>query len=214
MDPLRYTLLTDGPGDRCLRRIINWVLETIPEVSQRGFADQFADLRELREPPRAMSDKMRKAIALFPCDVLFVHRDAENEPRENRATEIREAAKAAGVAPHIPVIPVRMTEAWLLIEERAIRTAAGNPNGEAAFQLPDLHNLEEIPDPKGILQELLVVACEMSGRRRDKFKRELAWRIQRVGELISDFARLRALPAFATFEQETKRVVRERCVQS
>jgi hypothetical protein len=39
---------------------------------------------------------------------------------------------------HIPVVPVRMTEAWLLADEFAIRSAPGNPNGTQSLDLPDL----------------------------------------------------------------------------
>ncbi len=30
MNPITYTLLGDGPSDRCLTRIINWVLTGMP----------------------------------------------------------------------------------------------------------------------------------------------------------------------------------------
>lgn len=204
MNPVRYTLVTDGSSDRCLQRIINWILEKIPEVASRGFVDQFADLRILAEPPRGLKERLISACKLFPCDVLFVHRDAETETRDTRVDEI---TVASGVLPelwYIPIIPVRMTEAWLLIDERAIRQAAGNPNGDVDLEMPTRGRLEKLPDPKSILRELLLTASESHGRRRDKFKHELAWRIHRVADLIDDFSSLRKLPAFRAFEADTK----------
>jgi hypothetical protein len=62
-----------------------------------------------------------------------------------------------------------MTEAWLLVSESALRNASGNPNGRNPLQLPPWRDLETIPDPKVVLQNLLVDASGLSGRRRKKF---------------------------------------------
>jgi hypothetical protein len=42
--------------------------------------------------------------------------------------------------PVVCVVPVRMMEAWLLIDEMAIRRVAGNPNGRIPIELPVLNN--------------------------------------------------------------------------
>lgn len=114
--------------------------------------------------------------------------DAERESRAVRQGEIETAVSASlnTVSYWIPVIPVRMTEAWLLIDERAIRQAADNPNGSVPLNLPSVSRLERFPDPKALLNELLIEASEKTGRRRAKFRRisELAWRRGRVADLI------------------------------
>lgn len=210
MIAFRYTLVTDGPSDRSLKHIIDWLLRQIPEISSAGFSGQFADSRRLEKPPTTLTDKLSKAIEQFPCEVLFVHRDAEGDVRQKRVDEILEAAKAAGISPHVPVVPVRMTEAWLLIEEQAIRTAAGNPNGTVELDMPPTHSLEGIPNPKGILQRLLLGASELTGRRLHKFRREVSRRTQRVAELVGDYSALRQLPAFKAFENDTRNMLRSR----
>ena len=30
--------------------------------------------------PRGLSERIRAAVELYPCDLLFIHRDAEGEP--------------------------------------------------------------------------------------------------------------------------------------
>ena len=105
---------------------------------------------------------------------------------------------------HVPVVPVRMTEAWLLIEEGAIRKAAGNPNGAVALDLPPLARVEGLPDPKRQLKGFLVAASEKTGRRLDQFRRDLNLRIQRVADFIDDFSPLQQLSAFQAFEQDTR----------
>jgi hypothetical protein len=209
MSPIRYTLVTDGPGDRCLHRIINWVLERIPDVAAVGFVDQYADVREFEERHHGLREKVELASKLFPCDVLFVHRDAETASRETRVDEITQAVAELAELTHVPVVPVRMTEAWLLIDERAIRQAAGNPNGHVDLKMPPLDRLESLPDPKKELRQRLLEASELGGRRRERLKRDLPGRVQRVADLMTDFGPLHGLSAFRAFESDTKRAVAE-----
>lgn len=105
--------------------------------------------------------------------------------------------------PALCVVPVRMTEAWLLIDEAAIRRAAGNPNGRVELTLPSLRTLENLPDPKQTLNELLRTACELRGRRLAQFRRDEAARRVRVADLVDDFSPLLHLPAFQRLQEET-----------
>jgi hypothetical protein len=162
---------------------------------------------QVATPGTNLRERMVRALYEYPCDVLFVHRDAEREPREKRLAEIRRAADEAGVPVFVPVVPVRMTEAWFLIDERAIRQAAGNPNGEAALQLPKVASLEKVPDPKKLLRDSLIRASEKTGRRLQQFERDLGERAQRVAELIEDFSPLRQLAAFKDFEKDAGEVL-------
>ena len=63
--------------------------------------------------------------------MLFIHRDAEREPHEKRVAEVEAALEGVelGETQPVPVVPIRMQEAWLLFDERAIRYASGNPKG-------------------------------------------------------------------------------------
>jgi hypothetical protein len=91
-----------------------------------------------------------------------------------------------------------MHETWLLIDEMAIRRAAGNPNGRQAIQLPQLSRLEDVADPKQLLHGLLRNCSGLHGRRLAQFP--TSGRAVRIAEFISDFAPLRQLSAFAAFE--------------
>jgi len=94
-----------------------------------------------------------------------------------------------------------MTEAWLLIDESAIREASGNPNGRTPLALPRTRDLEKLPDPKELLYELLRQASELSGRRLAKFKPDEC--VHRLAELIDDFSPLCGLPAFKLLQKNT-----------
>lgn len=72
---LRYTLLADGSSDRTLLPLLNWLLEQVhPDIH---IQPQFAS----RVPSTGMSlvQRVHLAMRLYPCDVLFIHRDAERE---------------------------------------------------------------------------------------------------------------------------------------
>jgi len=203
--PLRYTLLADGSSDRCLLPIIDWVLADTP-ASQGSFVSQVADLRGLSTGGMDLRSRAQQAVARWPCDVLFVHRDAEGAPLADRLAEIRAATEELE-AQRVPLIPVRMTEAWLLIDEAAIRSAADNPHGTAAIPLPELKRIEREVDPKALLYRCLQAASGKTGRKLARFRRSLPKRAHLVVGAISNFSPLRELSAFARFEAATREVV-------
>ncbi len=150
---------------------------------------------------RYLSERIQRVVRDYPCDLLLVHRDADRTDRGTRERDIRDAAASAGVlrTPVVCLIPVRETEAWLLLEERAIRQAAGHPNGRRDLSLPPLNEIEATNQPKERLKKALVEAAELSGRRLKKFRIEVA--VSRIAELMSPLI-LRQLPAFAAFERD------------
>ena len=201
MDEVRYTLISDGPSDRALIPILTWVLREKGDVTR--VQAEWADLGRLPRPPKSLSDRILLAIDLFPCDLLFVHRDAERQEPERRYEEIhsaiREAASQGFRTPAVCVVPVQMTEAWLLFDEVAIRLAAGNPNGKNPLNLPELSEIEQISNPKDILFQVLREASGLTARRLKKFN--LAGSRVRITELITDFSPLRVLCAFQELEK-------------
>ena len=69
--------------------------------------------------------------------MLFVHRDADSSQESSSAGPERrydEVARAVADASYdgawVGIVPVRMTEAWLLLDESAIRRVAGRPHGD------------------------------------------------------------------------------------
>jgi hypothetical protein len=188
----RLTLLSDGPTDQALLPIVRWLLD---QHSTTPFEQNWADLRRLPRRPVKLAARVEAALDLYPCDLLVVHRDAEREPAENRLREIAEATRDRAM-PVVCAVPVRMTEAWLLFDEAAIRRAAGCPNGTMPLNRPALKNVESLPDPKEVLHEALKVASNLSGRRRKQLQPD----IRRLADLIDDFAPLRGVPSFRAFE--------------
>lgn len=111
--------------------------------------------------------------------------------------------------PWASVVPVRMRETWLLIDEAALRKAAGNPGGKRELRLPHARTLEKVSDPKKVLHELLCRASGHRGRQLRRFKRGLGHRSGQIAELIDDFSPLRKLSAFRKLERDVQNVLRK-----
>jgi hypothetical protein len=195
---MRFTLLTDGSSDQALLPVLDWLLLRHTEVP---FERQWADLRALPNPPKGLVRRIEIALHLYPCDLLFVHRDAEREPRLNRVAEIRAALADQGTCPiAVCVVPVRMQEAWFLFDERALREAADKPTGKHPLNLPKLSEVEYEPDPKQRLHDLLHEASGLRGRHSKRFRP--SERVHRLAWLIKDFSPLLLLPAFNALDRD------------
>lgn len=62
------------------------------------------------------------------------------------------------------------------------------------LKLPSIKNIESLPDPKEVLNDLLREASGLSGRRKSNMP--VSHHAQRVAEYIEDFAPLQNLTAF------------------
>ncbi|HMO39039.1 MAG TPA: hypothetical protein PKC76_18655 [Saprospiraceae bacterium] len=205
----QYTLLSDGSSDKALMNIINWTLHQLsPDLSING---QYAELRRLKNPPKSLDLKIQKTVELYPCDVLFVHRDCESKDQstfEARLNEITDAFNKNNAIGHnnlVRIVPIVMMETWLLIDEIAIKTAAGNRNYNESLGLPRTQSLESLPDSKNVLHDILKQASGRKGRRLSKFNIHSA--VHLVAEYIDDFSTLKNLKAYQYFENELKEVL-------
>lgn len=197
---MTYTLAADGSSDEVLLPILTWSLK---QHGVTAVSAQWVDFGRIpRQPSR--QERLRTALDLYPCDIFFVHRDAEGQPSELRRQQIAEAL-AQSTVPHVPVVPVRMTEAWLLLDEMAIRSAAGNPNGREDLNLPDIRKIEDLPDPKRVLHEVLAKASGLNARRLARLP--VRQRVRFVTNYIDDYSPLQVLPAFAALQRDIAAVL-------
>lgn len=181
--------------------ILEWITR---DLTSGPVASQWADFTRIPRP-KDLKHKIQSALDLYPCDILFIHRDVEGQSPSLRRDEIQDAT-ASVVARWVPVIPVRMTEAWLF-HERAIRHAAGNPNGTDDLGLPGLDRAELITDPKKLLREALLRASGLNSRRRSKLP--IRERMHVIPNYIEDYGYLRELSAFQALESDLLTSVRD-----
>lgn len=183
---ISFAIVSDGGTDRVLVPIVQWAIHRIDpvvEILEPEFRKRKGGVKEFLRSyhPGAM--------------LIFVHRDAEGESYETRLAEF-DGVDRRGV---VPVIPVKMTEAWIAFDRFAIAQAAGKPS--AKIRVPSISNLESITDPKKLIENLLLEAAgNPTGRRRKIFKRDIVDRRVDVASLITDFAPLEGLSAFREFQ--------------
>lgn len=189
---LTLTLVADGPSDEALVPLLDLLLEEHSPVPYRlVFAEPAGVGHQL-------SPRLQKALRDHPCDILLIHRDAEAVEVDDRLEEIkREVARGGVTVKYVCVVPVRMTESWLLVDEAAIRRAVGNPNGRGRLEIPPINRLESV-DAKDVLFRALENATEHGVNRLRRFVPERYRR--RVAELIQAKDALRRLPSFARTE--------------
>jgi hypothetical protein len=198
MERIDFVLIGDGTSDRCLIPVLRWLL-------RRFFSDipingEWAEITRYLPRRPTLSQRIIAAVELYFPDILFIHRDAEAQEPQLRYDEISRAVQQQETTPYICVVPVRMTEAWFLFDEAALRKAAGNPNGHVQLDLPPIHSLESIPDPKSILFETLLTASELRGRHRKRFNPDKCCNL--IAENIYDYSPLMALGAFQRLAQD------------
>lgn len=183
---LTFSVVADGGTDRLLVPIIQWAIHRLdPEV-------------EILEPEFVKrTGSVMEFLKLYDSGVMlvFVHRDSENAGLEERLREFESPSRSDIV----PVIPVRMSEAWLLIDKHAVARAAGASS--SVVSIPRLSEIENISNPKKRLDNLILEAAgNPSGRRLKNIRRSIVDRRISVASFISDFSPLENLPAFRHFQ--------------
>lgn len=180
---IRAVFIGEGTSDRPLAGIVASLFE------REGVAlDVVApDLDLLPGLPRDVGSKVAAALSLTSSeiDLLIVHRDADGAGAQERRDEIARAIDSIGAGHrHLCVVPVHMTEAWLLLDEEAIRGVSGNPSGRASLGLPTPAEAERRADPKAILAAAILAASAESGRRRDRLARRFGENRRRLLEQL------------------------------
>jgi len=170
---VKAVFLGEGSSDQPLAGIVTLLFQ------RRGLELRMSapDLDTLRGVGRSVADKVAAVQKLTSerIDLFVIHRDSDSSEPQLRYSEIESAmARAAPDVALLAVVPIRMTEAWLLLDEEAIRRVSGNPKGRQSLNLPKSSEAERTSNPKSLLQDSLLVASEDKGRRRDRTSRRFS----------------------------------------
>ncbi|MGW1183253.1 hypothetical protein ACWD7Y_25185 [Streptomyces drozdowiczii] len=163
------------------------------------------DFGLLRLPTgHSVRDKLRAARELHGFyDLAVVQRDADRGPAQDRKDEIAEAVRAEWPGlQHVAVVPVRMLEAWLLLDEACLRQVAENPRGRVSLDLPKGTAAEKVADPKQLLKDLLARASEYKGRRLSQFQKRFSQHRLRMLELLDPEGPVTCLPSWQNFVKD------------
>ena len=189
MRMIQSTLLAEGPNDAALTVHLTWLLtHHFPkdEVQETAFVAS----KELEGIPKGdLARRMRIATENHPCDILFVHRDADSTDAQPRHDEIDHAAKVLqrDLAHVVAVVPIQTLEAWLLFDADALFRAVGK-TPQKHFNLPALKTIEQQAQPKALLHDCLRLAHGGTGRKRDSFKPHQSRYYLAIANAIADTA--------------------------
>ena len=200
----RFLLLCEGTSDRALVPHLRQLLSYCGAVEVVGTAVALANVRDPEDGGSSVLERKIRAVLSTESefDVLFVHRDADAAGHEERSREIAEASRIVELeVDRVTVIPVRTTEAWILLDEAAIRRVAGNPGGRQPLDLPRPSRVEDVPNPKAVLESALVAACGHQGHRLKKFRKKLRQHRRILLEQLPVGGALDEVPAWVRLKQ-------------
>jgi len=134
---------------------------------------------------------------------LIIHADADAPTAEKALNErigpgVKIVQSAADACHNlVPLVPIRMTEAWMLVDAKALREVIGTRLDANMLGLPAYaYQVESEIDPKRKLREVIDTALSYYPRRRRRLG---------IGELYEPLARLirieklRKVPAYEQF---------------
>lgn len=168
MREIRFALLSEGTSERPL------VDHLVTLCVRGGFAasGEWPDLRRFAAG-KDVGAQLRCLLEFDDrFDLIFIHRDADD-----RSDAHARGLVAAGSAAFenriraVPIIPIQEIEAWLLLDERAIRRAARNGTGREPLELPKPSRIEDRANPKEVLIDALEKAAK-PGRDRSTIRRD------------------------------------------
>lgn len=163
--------IAEGTSDHPLSNIVETLFFT-KGVEIRLSTPDFSLLSEkVNKDIKSKVEAGVKLIGSVP-DVIVIHRDADNSGTLARIKEIDLGTRhLLNLTKVVPIIPVKMTEAWLLLDEKSIRTVSGNPKGKVSINIPKVREVESIANPKSFLAECILTASELTGRKRETLKK-------------------------------------------
>lgn len=192
----------------------------LEHIIERTFVEAAMDCRGAIEvyPPewikpqaRTFPDKVLEAAKAAEAQglmVLCVHTDADDASDEKAISEriapsfqkVLDAEELAICKNLAAIVPVQMTEAWLLADEVALLRAmmATQPPPELGIGNPP----ESYSDPKAKITEAIRLA-HRNRPRRHRQQVSIADLYSPVGQQC-DLDKLRQLPSFQRFEEEVK----------
>lgn len=213
---LSAALYCEGPTDA---RFLGPLLERlcIEITMQADGPVEVAPVLDLQDRPadraRIRAERIERAArdSLSAWTVLFVHADADD--RDTRTAfdqRVKPAIDRLGDVVGrdrciVAVVPVRSTDAWLLADLAALRSALGSNLDAQALErdVAMRHGIERIGDPKALVDRIFEGPFRR-GRRTPR-----ATLVTELGQTASLDA-LRRLDAFARLESDLKRALRER----
>jgi len=168
---IKYYFICEGSSDTSLVDHIDKLLLESGYEEVYGDAPDFGLIFD-KSVGKSVKDKVN-AILKYDnsVNILFIHRDADNEGYEAREAEIFEQTEHLEGYKIIPVIPVKRLESWLVLDEQVIKDTVGYPSSRANLGLPAKNHIEKSGSTKELLFEAMDRASGLTGKQLTKFQK-------------------------------------------
>ncbi len=215
MKQLVLALYAEGSTDeRFLPRIIQRTAEHLLAGYGVEILDPFMINGDIHSRATIQEQLVAAARKTHGYHILIVHQDAD-APDQDRALQERIQPGLDIVRQEsdhhqqniVPLIPVRMVEAWMLADPVALCQAIPGCSAPDKLDLPKKpERVERISDPKAELKR--IASIYQARRRRSRWITYRAKIQERLADEIA-IERLKRVPAYQTFEQKFSQVLRE-----
>ena len=169
-------------------------------VSKQGltFADYVLEAAKVAEAGKLM--------------VLCVHTDADDETdTDTLINRINPAFAGVQTTPRavcknlVAIVPVRMTEAWMLADKDALKAEIGTQKTDG--QLGLTRSPESVTDPKKIIKDVVRLAFDHRSRR-SRNQVAISELYEPLGEMVN-LAQLSFLPSYQKFKEAAREAFRQ-----
>lgn len=216
MKQLVLALYAEGSTDeRFLPRIIQRTAEHLLAGYGVEILDPFVVNGDIHSQDKKLQEKLVAAAKETQgYHILIVHQDAD-APDQDRALRERIQPGLDIVRQEsdhhqqniVPLIPVRMVEAWMLADPIALCQVIPGCSSPDELNLPQKSDqVEHISDPKAELKR--ITSTYQARRRRSRWITYRAKIQERLADEIA-IERLKRVPAYQAFEQKFSQVLRE-----
>lgn len=207
MQTVVLALYAEGPTDeRFLPVVIQRTVQRIVERRGRNVVDVLEPMRVsispgIKEQAQRILDAARQTAGYH---MLVIHADADHPTAERAFAERFQPGEILvqkeDISHHlVPLIPVQMTEAWLLADPEALQQVIGTKMTANELSLPvHAHQVESDPSPKQTLAQVVRQAATQRRHRRTVRVRDVFAPLARTISL----ERLQGVPAYQQFVED------------
>lgn len=173
-------LAAEGSTD--IRFLYSIVKRTFNEIAlQESLCDIDIYVKAVNVPKTGLSftdyvvEASRKGVRDFGMMVLAIHTDADTDTFEERfknkilPAQIKLESMDGEICKLLtPIIPVRMTEAWMLADKQLLKDEIGTAKSDSELGIN--RNPETFANPKEIIQNAIRIAMQDYPRRRSRLR--------------------------------------------
>ena len=207
-------LYTEGNTDvRFLTNIVQRTFENICSECQREL--EVLDVQNIDISKSIFSESVINASRKgneFGMMILCVHTDADDKTDTNvYQNKINPALNALDecdetICKHIvPIIPVQMTESWMLADKKLLKEVIGTTKSDSDLQI---HKLPETyANPKEAIETAIRIASQEQARRRRR-DLKIGELYQLIGQRLA-IEELKKIPSYVKFQNNIREVLRK-----